>query len=506
MSKILHLIIVITLLALVGPALAQDSLNFTPFTDEAFGIQGFIPEGWTKAGPGLYARGSTPTDVALVALQSAPTTIDNLLTALLPQFALSAPPELTGTAQTSAFNWNLYQFDVAPANVRVALALAEQDGTTYLFLLQAPPADFDALYAQVFDPVLQAFAKLQPADEPVPYLSEDVTFANGDITLAGTLTLPDTPGPHPALVLVSGSGPQDRDETLGIGIAIRPFRLLADALTRAGVAVLRYDDRGTAESTGDFAAASLSDFAADAESAVAYLLTRDEIDSAQIGLLGHSEGGLVAAILGARSQNLAFIIALAGPGASGREVLLLQNRRLMAAEGATQAQIDAQVAFVEALMAAIDDPAAVEKLAYEHTLEQAQALPEDQRAALGNLEDYARAVAQQAAQQYNARWFTSFIAYDPAPDWARTTIPVLAIFGAKDVQVDAEQNAPALEAALRQAGNDDFKIVTLPDANHLFQKAGTGALSEYAVLPAEFTPDLLPTILDWLLQHVDLAS
>jgi hypothetical protein len=502
LAKFLFLLLI--LFALITPALAQDSPALTPFTDEAFGIQGSIPPGWTKAGPGLYARGRTPTDVALIALQSAPTTRDNLLQALLPQFALDTAPQPIGTLETPAFNWNLYQFDVTQAGitVRVDLALAEQDGTTYLALLQAAPEEYETLHAQVFEPMVASLSKWEATEEAVPYLAEDVIFPNGDITLAGTLTLPDTPGPHPAVVLVSGSGPQDRDESLS-GIALRPFRILADAFTREGIAVLRYDDRGVGGSTGDFATSTIQDFATDAESAINYLLTRHDIDPDQIGLLGHSEGGYIASMLGARNENLAFIIALAGPGALGRDVLLVQNRRILEAQGATQGQIDSQLAFVEEALTLLDDPQALEMLTYEHTLEQAQALPAEQQAALGDLEDYARTVTQQAAQQYGSGWFRSFIDYDPAPDWAQTTVPVLAILGGKDVQVDAEQNAPALEAAFEEGGNEDFEVVVLSDANHLFQKAETGGLAEYATLPAEFTPDLLPTLINWLRRHVE---
>jgi hypothetical protein len=308
------------------------------------------------------------------------------------------------------------------------------------------------------------------------------------------------------VVLVSGSGPQDRDETLGGGIAIKPFRLLADALTREGVAALRYDDRGVGESTGTFSTAMVSDFASDAEAAIDFLLTREEIDPTQIGVLGHSEGGLVAAMLGARNDDLDFIISLAGPGVNGRDVLLLQNQRILEAEGATQEQIDAQLAFVRELTTMLDDPDATDALVYEHTLAQLEALPEEERAALGDLEQHARIVADQAAQQFGAGWFTSFLDYDPAPDWAQTTVPILAIFGGKDVQVDAEQNTPALEATLEQAGNDDVEIVVLPNANHLFQEAETGSLSEYATLPTEFTPDLVPTIEEWLRDHLELAA
>jgi pimeloyl-ACP methyl ester carboxylesterase len=487
------------LLTLIFPSVSargQERIALVPHSDEAYGIESVVPEGWTAVGMGIHARQSDETDTTLIAQQSAPLPAEELLTSLLPQLGLTEAPESVGAHDGVALSWTLYEAETA--GIAVDLALAEEGNTTYLVVLQSSPDEQEELYASVFLPALDAFAPLEIVEEPVPYEVEEVTFENGDVTLAGTLTLPPTEGRHPAIVLVSGSGPQDRDESLGAGIAIRPFRLLADALTREGVAVLRYDDRGVGASTGTFSTATVSDFAADAEAALAFLSARDDADPDRLGLLGHSEGGLVAAMLGARNDDLDFIIALAGPGVSGREVLALQNRRILEAEGASEEDIERQQAFMEEALGLLDDPEALEELTYERALEQLQLLPDDQRARIPDLEAYARQVARQTAEQYSAEWFESFLNSDPAPDWAQTTVPVLAIFGGKDVQVDAEQNAPALETALEQAGNENFEIVVLPDANHLFQVAETGSPTEYATLPAEFTPELIPTIVEWL--------
>ena len=494
------LLVLLALLLSAASAQEQERITLLPYTSEGYGFDSVIPEGWTDLAPGVSGRNSSDTDPTVIAQQSFPAAADEVLESLLPQLLLTEAPESAGVHQGAALDWTLYQVDVSsgPLEVRVDLALAEADGVTYIVILQTAPDDYDTLHDDVFLPTLDAFTPLEESDEPVPYDVEDVTFDNGDVTLAGTLTVPPTEGPHPVIVLVSGSGAQDRDESLGMGIAIKPFRLLADALTRAGVGVLRYDDRGVGESTGAFSTATTQDFATDAEAAIAYLLTRDDVDPGRIGLLGHSEGGLVAAMLGARNDDLDFIISLAGPGVIGREVLILQNQRIFEAMGASEEEIAAQLDFVDELTAVLDDPEAIEALTYEHTLAQLEALPDEQRVLMGDLEQQARLIAQQSAQQYSSAWFESFLAYDPAPDWAQTTVPVLAIFGGKDVQVDAEQNAPALEASLQQAGNEDFEIVILPDANHLFQVADTGSLMEYATLPGEFTPDLLPAITDWL--------
>jgi uncharacterized protein len=519
MKLFTHLLALFMLLALASTgssALAQEATSeaspeiivLVPRTDEGFGIASVVPDGWTDLGNGIVVRQKSTDDPTALIQQSAPVNAEYVLNAMLPQLALTEAPESVGTFPGTTLEWTLYQVDIntGTINIKVDLALGEADGTTYIVWLSALPEEYEALHTSIFLPTLEAFAPLiiESTDEAVPYTAEEVTFENGDVTLAGTLTVPLTDGPHPAIVLVTGSGPQNRDEAIGGSNTIKPFALLADGLTRAGIAVLRYDDRGVGESTGEFASSSLVDFASDAGAAIDYLLSRDDINPDQIGLAGHSEGGYVAAMLGATDSDLDFLISLAGPGVNGRDTIRVQQQRILEAEGKTPEQIAVQMAFVDELLSVADDLEAVETLTYEFTLEQVQALPEEERAIFGNLEQYARSVAAQTVQQYGAVWFRAFLEYDPAPDWARTTLPVLAIFGGKDVQVDAMQNAPALEAALEQAGNTDYKIVVLPDANHLFQQANTGAPSEYGTLPAEFTPDFLPTIIEWLQAHLSI--
>ncbi|MEX1018385.1 MAG: alpha/beta fold hydrolase [Litorilinea sp.] len=491
---------------------AAQAVTLLPHTDEQYGIESVTPEGWVNAGNGIFARQSHAEDVTIIVQQAAPVDAETVLNSILPQLLLTEPPESVGTIQSPALDWTLYEvaIDTDAFELQIDMALAETGGVSYLLLLQAPTEEYEALHNAVFLPTLDQFAPLEReiSQEDVPYLIEDVTFENenADVTLAGTLTLPPTDGPHPVVVLVSGSGPQNRDSVIAAEIAIAPFRLLADALTRQGIGVLRYDDRGVGESTGDFVATEITDFAEDAEAAIDFLRTHPDIDPDGIGLLGHSEGGMVAAILGSRNEDLDFIIALAGPGVRGDEVLILQNQLVMEAEGATQAEIEAQVAFVREMVAVVDDPEAIEALTYAHTLTQLEALPEEEVAGLEDLEQYARIVAAQAAQQYSAGWFRSFLEYDAASDWAQTTVPVLAVYGGKDVQVDAEQNATAVEAALQEAGNTEYEIVILPDANHLFQAADTGAISEYSELAGEFTPNLVPTLIEWLYQYVTVAE
>ncbi|MCC7209275.1 MAG: alpha/beta fold hydrolase [Anaerolineae bacterium] len=495
------------------PALAQDGDGpaLVPFEDEAYGIQGVIPEGWAQRGPGVYARGSGAGDFAVLALQAVPLAPDVLWPSLRQQLLLNDTPESTGEYETPALTWTLYQVDVAApgATLRVDLGLAQKDGKTYVALLQTNPEDYETLHEGVFLPVLDALAPLTASTEDLPYTVEDVSIENGDVTLAGSLSLPDTEGRHPAVVLMSGSGAQDRDEMVIPGFPI--FRLIADHLTRQGIAVLRYDDRGTGKSTGEYASATVQELASDGQAAVDYLKTRADINPDQIGVMGHSEGGLYAALMGANPESgVAFIVSMAGPAVNGKDVLLVQNEMVLKASGASDELIQNQLDFLNRVYPLVEarDWQAVEQAVRESALSQWELLTDAERAQSGA--DSAEALADQAAAQfrdiYSTDWFASFLEYDPAVDWARTTVPVLGVFGGKDVQVDPEQNAPALRAALEAAGNADVEIVVIEDANHLFQKADTGGVDEYMALPAEFTPEFLPTVSDWILEHVTVVE
>lgn len=490
------------------PVLAQD-VTLTAVKDDVFGFNALVPEGWSVAGPGLRARGASPGDVTLVALQSGPFAADQALSSLLPQLGLTSPPEPVGSRETDTLTWTVYKIDVkaGATTIIVDLALAENEGKTYLILLQTNPDEYDGLHESVFLPMVDSLTVLAEPVENVPYAQEDVSFTNGDTILWGTLTLPEGAGPHPALVLVSGSGAQDRDESLGVIAAIKPFRLIADALTRQGIAVLRYDDRGTGESGGDFASATLADFADDAAAAIDYLLTRDEINPEQIGLLGHSEGGAVAAILAAGDHPLAFVISMAGLATGMRELSLYQNAHSLELQGFTSEATEAMLVAVNAAFDLVlaDKAEEAEEVIYQATLALFQSLPEDQQKAIGDLEAAARQSAQQQRGVYTSPWLKFWLSYEPAADWAKVKIPVLAIFGGLDTQVLAETNAPPLEAALKEAGNSDVTIITLPSANHLMQDAVTGELDEYGTLKQEFTADFLPTLSAWILERVTVS-
>lgn len=347
------------------------------------------------------------------------------------------------------------------------------------------------------------FELRRPAEastEPLPYTEEEVTFNNGDITLAGTLTLPEGEGPFPAVLLLTGSGQQNRDEELPIVAGYRPFREIADTLSRQGYAVLRYDDRGVGGSGGDPTTATTEDFAEDARAGLAYLTSRPEVDAAATGLLGHSEGSIIAAMLAADNPDVAFVVSLAGPAVSGADVLVKQVERLAAASGKSaeeaQAAAQDQKSVLDLVMA--EDWEGLEARLAELMQKQIDELPEDQRAQMG---DPAALIAQRAAMQVKAMqspWYRFFLAHDPAENWAKVTAPVLAIYGTLDAQVDVAQNRAPLETALAAAGNEGVTVVELPTANHLFQEAKTGAFEEYAMLEGRLQPALLEAIGDWL--------
>jgi pimeloyl-ACP methyl ester carboxylesterase len=487
-----------------------------------YGVASEVPAGWQPLGNGRFARAETPADPVLVAIQSAPLTIDELWPILLPQFALDEVPAPTATYSTAAGEWTLYRFDVASPvqSVTIGLALAEQDGATGLVLLQSTPDEYDDLHLPVLIAAIESFAPLVPeptADATLAgYSSEDVVFPGGSegVELAATLTLPDSPGPHPVAVLVSGSGGQDRDESLPV-TSLRPFAEIAHALASAGVGVLRYDDRGIGQSSGTLAGATLTEIASDAAAAIDYLEGRDDVDGERVGIVGHSEGGLVAAMLGANDGRPAFLVSMAGPAVRGADVLRLQNLAFLEVSGLEEAFVEAYGEFLAELYPLVirADADAARALTMSFFGGAWDLLSEDMRAQLGEMtrEDYVELqtnaiIEPMFTNEASAPWMRSFLDYDPGADWARVTVPVLGLYGAKDLQVLSDQNEPALRARLAEAGNDDVTTVVFDDANHLFQDADTGSPSEYASLEPDFTADFLPTLVDWVVAHTGVAE
>jgi pimeloyl-ACP methyl ester carboxylesterase len=343
----------------------------------------------------------------------------------------------------------------------------------------------------------------QHPEPPFPYDATDVTFTNATdgVRLAGTLTRPPGSARVPAVVLVSGSGPQDRDETI---LGHKPFLVLADHLTRRGVAVLRYDDRGAAASGGTRATATMTTFAQDAAAAVAFLAARDDIDAARIGVLGHSEGAVVASMLssgraGDVRQQVGFLVLVGGPALPGEAILKMQRRALAEASGqppdalaagdATQARL---LATAKRLRTTDADSAAV-----------ADSLAALVRAQLG---PQARDEAVRAqVRPLLTPWFQHFLTYDPRPALRQTDVPVLAVIGTKDLQVPADTNLAATEQALRAGGNDAVTTRALDGLNHLLQPATTGAPAEYGQIETTVAPEALDLIAGWVTRQTGLA-
>lgn len=327
--------------------------------------------------------------------------------------------------------------------------------------------------------------------KPYPYREEQVSFANpkAQVSLAATLTLPPGAGPFPAAILIAGSGPQDRDETVA---GHRPFLVLADHLTRKGVAVLRYDKRGIGKSTGNFDQATTEDFSSDAAAALAYLKSRKEIDPGKIGLIGHSEGGIIAPMMATRSSDIAWMVLLAAPGLKGEEVMLLQSQLILKAAGLDDDRIANARNFNRQsydLARNEKDPAALE------------AKLTDLVDSTGMSTTLPPTTLKPQARMMTSPWFRFFLDYDPVPALKKTRCPVLALNGDKDLQMAPKENLAQIQKALQEGGNSDFQSKELPGLNHLFQHALTGSPTEYGGIEETFAPEALDTISDWILKH-----
>jgi pimeloyl-ACP methyl ester carboxylesterase len=344
--------------------------------------------------------------------------------------------------------------------------------------------------------VKEAIKRPQEPEPPFPYRSEALSWSNSDVKLEGTLTVPEGEGPYPAVVLISGSGPQNRDEEI---FGHKPFLVLADALTRRGIAVLRYDDRGVGGSTGSLAKSTSADLAGDVLAGITVLARDSRIDPQRIGLLGHSEGGLVAMLAAAKSDRPAFLVLLAAPGVPGGQILLQQIRSLSRAQHVPDELVAKRLADEEELLEILRSDRPIDQMrtaVRENIQRQVDALPAAQRQALGETDKLIQAQVDQAT----SRWFLGFVRSDPAAALARVKVPVLALDGSLDLQVDAKQNLAAIETALRKGGNAQVTTVELEGLNHLFQPAQTGLPQEYGEIETTIDPEVLKKIGDWILQ------
>ena len=391
-------------------------------------------------------------------------------------------------------------FDVAVAGARYEATISEQvmngvwrqGGQEFpLILSKAKPEE---------EKQVSLFRPQEPS-APFPYEIREVSFKNQQhkVELAGTLTLPSKP--VAAVVLVSGSGPQDRDQLF---MGHKTFWVLADHLTRQGIAVLRYDDRGVAKSTGSFQGATSYDFAVDAGAAIEYLSSVAELNGVKKGIVGHSEGGLIAPITASFRKDVAFVSLLAGPGQTGNEISIWQIQSFLQANGLSDEAARAGSNITKALNAAVLNSTASESLpevlteTYQAQWRQLPPAIQKEIVAVGGGELPASRV-----QSLASKWTAYFLAHDPGQFLRGLKIPVLAIHGDKDTQMSAELNLSAIEAALVSGTPHSLnKVEKIAGVNHLFQTAKTGLMSEYAQIEETISPKVLTVISDWILTVV----
>ena len=339
----------------------------------------------------------------------------------------------------------------------------------------------------------------QEPKPPFPYVSEEVSFVNpkASIKLAGTLTYPKEGNKFPAMLLITGSGPQNRDEEI---FEHKPFAVIADYLTRNGIAVLRYDDRGVAESEGTQADATSADFATDVEAAVEFLKTQPQIDKKRIGLIGHSEGGMIAPMVASTSKDVATIVMLAGPGMVCNDLLALQSKLIGEAYGLDEEKLESAAQMNYGAMEIVLENDSMDSIKSKLTTYFTSIVEKSPELVGGNEAAAVGFVKAQVRKMANP-WMKYFLAFDPSVFLTKVKCPVLALNGAKDLQVPPNENIDLIRKSLEKAKNKDFKTVILPNLNHLFQECETGAPLEYGKIEQTFSPDALKLMSDWILAH-----
>jgi uncharacterized protein len=341
----------------------------------------------------------------------------------------------------------------------------------------------------------------QEPHPPYPYSCEEVTFPNkkGGFNLAGTLTYPSSGGPFTAVIMITGSGAQDRNEEL---LGHKPFLVIADYLTKHGIAVLRYDDRGIGGSGGDFGKSTSLDFATDAEAAFAFLKTNSHVNPKMIGLMGHSEGGMIAPIVASRNKNIAFIVLLAGPGTTGKQILISQSELIGRADSVPEKELQENLDVSRNIYALIEKEKDTKKLTdgiRKVIKESTDKMTEEQKKEAG-LTDLA---INGMIITVTSDWFTTFLRFDPAVYLKKVKCPVLALNGERDLQVPCKENLAAIETALKSGGNTHYMIKEMPGLNHLFQHCASGSPTEYIRISETFSPEVLGIIAKWINEQAE---
>jgi alpha/beta superfamily hydrolase len=352
--------------------------------------------------------------------------------------------------------------------------------------------------------VAKVMNRPQTPRPPFPYRSEEVIYNGNGLQYGGTITTPQGNGPFPAVVLITGSGQQDRDETI---FNHKPFAVLADALTRDGFVVLRVDDRGIGGSTGNFAASTTEDFAKDVNTSIDYLKTRREINDKKIGLLGHSEGGMIAPMVGSQRKDINFIVLLAAPGVKIIDLMAEQNAAIMRSINIDSSFAEKFKPVYKQIVTVVTNASdtASEKRQMKQTVDNwyANSDTTDLRKlgfrSANDMNDY----VQELTGDYSTPWFKYFIQFDPQEYLTKLKkVKVLALNGSRDIQVVSQQNLPAVRSALVAGETKTFEVKEMPGLNHLFQTCKKCTVAEYAQLEETIAPAALQTITDWLNKNV----
>lgn len=352
---------------------------------------------------------------------------------------------------------------------------------------------------------IPTISRKQDPKKPYPYHEEEVSYRNtiDNVKLTGTLTLPrNDSSTHPAVLLISGSGPQNRDSLIA---GHRPFLLLADHLTRNGIAVLRVDDRGTGGSDVGSLSVTSENFMQDVLAGVDYLKTRKEIDAKKIGLIGHSEGGMIAPMAAVRSTDIAFIVMLAGLSQTGDDLVQTQTRLLFAASGTDANATDVAVTLVKNINSIVkteSDGKRIESEVNDVFTKLLATKSEEQMKVLAPVISNLKA----SMPIYKMPWYRYFLSFDPAPVLLKVAVPVLALNGELDLQVSYKENLELIAASLKAGGNKDVTVKSFPKLNHLFQTSTTGLPSEYPTIEETMSPQVLDTITAWIRTRLEIKN
>jgi len=336
---------------------------------------------------------------------------------------------------------------------------------------------------------------------PFPYITEDLVYQNADNTISygATITIPQGKGPFPAVLLLTGSGQQNRDEEI---LGHKPFAVIADHLTRSGYIVLRVDDRGMGKTTGDVMSATTLDFAKDAATSIEYLKSRKQVDQSKIGLIGHSEGGMIAQILGAERNDLRFIIMLAGPGENNIKLMEDQNKSILTKAGLTEEYINSYLSLYRNFLSTIltSEQASIINDLTNVVDNWIAATPATIVKATTGISDETTKMKfiNQFRNQVDRPWFRYFLSYDPAANLKKIKANVLALNGSNDIQVVSKENLAAIEQALKQGTSAGYEIKELPGLNHLFQECKSCTVAEYNQLEQTISPAVLQIITEWM--------